>query len=185
MKSILYMDENEVVTKDRVIEIQEGQVFTSFIGKEPATLKVSPEAKVWEVVRCAAYYHHDGIREQVVRENAVNCFLNFFGIPVVDGFCTLYKRVKSNFIDYYTGDYLYLPGMVVTAADWIDNDRITCGYGLHLHPTLELSRIWNEGNGSRLLLCKVAIEDMSIFPYKIVQVRCRQIEVLREVQEDL
>jgi len=117
MKSILYMDENEVVTKDRVIEIQEGQVFTSFIGKEPATLKVSPEAKVWEVVRCAAYYHHDGIREQVVRENAVNCFLNFFGIPVVDGFCTLYKRVKSNFIDYYTGDYLYLPGMVVTAAD--------------------------------------------------------------------
>ncbi len=185
MRTILYADENEEITTNNLITIKEGVVFTSFIGEKPATLLVSPEAKVWEVVRCAAYYHHNGIREQVVRENAVDCFLSFFGIPVVDGFCTLYKRVKSDFTDYYTGNYKYLPGTVVTAADWIDNDRITCGYGLHLHPTLELSKMWNEGNGSRLLLCKVAIEDMSIFPYKIVQVRCRQIEVLRELQEDL
>jgi len=181
MKSILYADKNEEITSNNVIKISEGRVFTSFIGKNPATLIVSPKAKVWEVVRCSAFYHHDGIREEVFRENAVECFLDFFGILVVDGFCSLYKRVKSDFSDYYTGKYSYHPGAIVTAVDWVDNDRITCGYGLHLAPTLELSKIWNEGVGSRLLLCKVAIKDISVFVYRIVQLRCRQVEVLSEL----
>lgn len=183
MRTILYVEENEEITKDDLIEIKEGTVFTSYIGEKSATLLVSPEAKVWEVMRCAAFYHHNGIREEVSKENITACFLDFFDIPVVDGFCSLYKRVQADYSDYYTGTYKYHLGSIVTAADWIANDRITCGYGLHLAPTLELSKIWNEGPESRLLLCRVAIDDMSIFPYKIVQVRCRQAIVIRELQE--
>lgn len=185
MRSILYIPEDEEITRDKVIEIKEGTVFTSFIGEKPATLSVSPGAKVWEVVRCAAYYHHDGIREEVSKENMTDCFLSFFDIPVLDGFCGLYKRVKADYSDYYTGTYKYHPGSIVTASDWIANDRITCGYGLHLAPTLELSKMWNEGAESKLLFCRVAITDMSIFPYRIVQVRCRQVEVIRELEEEL
>jgi hypothetical protein len=185
MRSILYVDQNEEITKEEVIEIKEGVVFTSFIGKKPATLIVNPEARVWEVVRCSAYYHHDGIRDEVNKENILECFFGFFGIPTTKGFCTLYKRVKADFSDYYTGSYKYHPGATVTADDWIANDRITCGYGLHLAPTIELSRMWNEGAGSRLLLCRVAINDISIFPYRIVQVRCRQVFVEKEIEDRL
>jgi hypothetical protein len=184
LKSILYINKDEEVTREKNIEIKEGRVFTSFVGKESATLIVSPKAKVWEVVRCSAFYHCDGIRKEVFRENAIDCFLDFFDIPVVEGYCYLYKRVKSNYSDYYTGEYRYFPGTVVTALDWIDNDRITCGYGLHLAPTLELSKIWNEGGGSRLLICRVAIKDISIFIYRIVQVRCREVEVISEINNE-
>jgi hypothetical protein len=183
MRSILYIDKKEEVTNDEIIEIKEGTVYTSFIGKKPASLIVSPEAKVWEVIRCSAYYHHGGIKEEVSKENILRCFLDFFEIPVVNGCCFLYKRVKNDFSDYYTGTYKYYPGSTVTASDWIENDRIICGYGLHLAPTLELSKMWNEGNGSRLLLCKVAASDISIFPYRIVQARCRQVSVEKEIEE--
>ena len=173
LKEILFIESRGLITYSKEIIIGDGErVFTSFIGKQPANTIVSPTAKVWEVIRCGARYHHDGKCENITKENAVAFFCDFYDLEIKSGdIVELWKRVRDDFTDFFSGTYEYLPGEKVTATDWIPNDRIVCGNGLHLAPTKELSELWNEGG--RLLKCEVARKDMCIFPYNITQVRCR------------
>ena len=177
MKEILFIDQSVISpTTNSEIEIEaDSRAFVSFIGKSPAKLIIKGNnIKVWEVIRCGARYHHDGICEAVTKENATHFYCDFYDITIkANGYIDLYKRVKDDFTDYFSGTYKYLPGTKVTALDWIANDRIVCGNGLHLCATKEQSEQWNEGG--RLLKCEVRFEDICIFPYNISQVRCREV----------
>ncbi len=158
-------------------------VFTSFIGYAPAELIVHDnEAKVWEVKRCSAKYHHHGECEAITPGNAARFFCDFYELPVKDGSCELLKRTDTRYRDYYSGEYDYSPGRTVTATDWAPIERIVCGNALHLCARMSQSKQWHKEG--RLLRCRVALEDMCIFPYNICQVRCRQVYVVEELEED-
>ncbi len=164
------------------------RIFTSFIGSTPATVIVhGTEAKVWEVKRCGAVYHHHGRCEDINPQNSALFFCDFYSVPTEDGVSELrrrvqlLKRVNEQFHDYYSGKYDYSPGKTVTAADWVPIDRIVCGNALHLCATIPQSKQWNEGG--RLVRCSVALKDLCVFPYNISQVRCRQVDVIEEVME--
>lgn len=179
MKSILFIQRHESITFEPDIIVGPGEcIFTSFIGKHPAKLQVDETAKVWEVVRCGARYHRGGQVKDINKDNAVFLFCDFFNLKIEMEKIELWKRVKDDFTDFFSGEYKYFPGTVVTAHDWIPNERIVCGNAIHLAPTKELSEQWNEEG--RLLKCIVALEDICIFPYNISQVRCRQVQVKEE-----
>jgi hypothetical protein len=167
-----------IITLTPEIIVEDGErVFTSFIGKSPANLVVNKNAKVWEVIRCGARYHHNGICEDINAQNSAIFFCDFYDLPVRQNtWCKLYKRVKDDFSDYFSGTYKYYPGETVTALDWVSNERIVCGNALHLSATREQSLQWNEGG--KLLKCEVNLRDMCVFPYNITQVRCREVQVL-------
>ena len=177
MKNILFIQSQELITYNNKIIVNDGErVFTSFIGQQPAKLIIGINARVWEVIRCGARYHHDGISEDITKDNASLFFCDFHGLQVRNGYCYLYKRVRDDFTDFFSGIYKYLPGTTVTADDWIPNERIVCGNALHLSATKELSEQWNEGG--HVLKCLVALENMCVFPYNISQIRCRTVRVL-------
>jgi hypothetical protein len=167
-----------VTTEDTLI-VNEGRLFLTFIGKNPLIPVVNKRAKVWAVVRCGARYYHDGTYEEINKENSSRLFCDFYNLLIQNGCCELYKRVKDNYTDFFSGTYTYFPETVVTAADWIANERIVCGNALHLSATKEQSEQWNEGG--RLLKCRVKLEDMCVLPYNILQVRCREVFVLKEI----
>ena len=180
MERILFIDkQTDYVISDKKVVVRDNQrVVTSFIGKSPIELTVEgKDAKVWEIIRCGARYHHDGICDIITTENSARFYCDFYNLEVRNNkFVKLYKRVKDDFTDYFSGKYIYLPGTTVIAKDWLMNERIVCRNALHLCATKEQSNQWNEGG--KLLKCEVELKDMCIFPYNISQVRCKKVDVL-------
>lgn len=177
---IIYIDDPTLITHQTHIMVHKGQnAVVSFIGNKPGNIHFHPDSKVWNVCRCYAEYIRNGVIERVTRENSARLFCDFYGLNVNNGICHLYKRVRSDYRDYFSGEYDYSPGNVVTAIDWIDNERIVCGNALHLCATIRQSSQWNEGG--KLLLCSVRTSDMCVFPYRINQVRCREVVVIEDI----
>ena len=178
-KNIMYVDTPGLITYEKEIEVTDGEpTFVSFIADQPPRIYGSHRSKVWQVMRCYARYSHSGSWEHITPENSAYFFCHFYDIPIKDGKCLLYKRVRRDYTDYFSGKYSYAIGSIVTALDWDCNPLIVCGRALHLAPTIDLSAQWNEDG--RLLLCEVDLKDMSVFPYNISQVRCRSVLVLQE-----
>lgn len=153
------------------------RVFTSFIGETQPIVQVQGTSPlVWETVRCGSKVHHDGICDAVCPTNSSHLFCRFYELPVKNGFCELFKRVDEEYHDYFSRRLTYSPGTTVVAEDWSPNERIVCGNALHLCATREQSDQWNEGG--KLLMCRVALKDMCVFPYNVQQVRCRKVYVI-------
>jgi hypothetical protein len=90
----------------------------------------------------------------------------------------LYKSVKPNNTDFYTGKIKY-EGVVV-CPDFDPDKNRDCGGGLHLSPTPELTQTFNKG---KILECKVDKKDIVVYPYNIQKVRCKKVKVLGEYNE--
>jgi len=87
----------------------------------------------------------------------------------------LYKSVKSDNTDFYTGKIKYEG--IVKCPDWNPDASLECGNGLHLSPTPEHALSYNKG---KIIGCKVKISDFVVYPYNITKVRCKQVEVFSE-----
>lgn len=179
MENFLKIDESIHLIND-INQIPEtvSKAFVSFIGKVPVTGKFPKAAHVWQTARCSAFYHHNGKSIEVTLENSVELFCKFHGIEVKNGGCELFKSTRMDFKDFYTGNYDYRPGKTVQAVDWIDCPKILCGNALHLAPTLEIAKQWNEDG--RIFKCKVKLKDMNVNPYNVSQVRCKSVDVPHE-----
>ena len=97
-------------------------------------------------------------------------------------FLVLYKSVKDNYTDFYTGKIKYEIGTTVECPDWDVNNSIECGGGLHLSPSIYFCKFFNKG---KYLKCEVNIKDILVhpnphYPYKI---RCKKVKVLEEIKE--
>lgn len=186
LKFYLSVDDSNICVKqnEKIIVPDNTRAFTSFIGKSPPELVISETAKVWEVVRCGAVYHHNGIKEVVTKLNSAKLFCDFYDLEIKkDGnyeCCNLYKYVNDDLTDYFSGKLKYVPGTDVYAYDWLDNERIVCGNALHLVAQKKQAEQWNEGG--RLLKCTVRLNDMCVFPYNISQVRCKMVYVQHNPQ---
>lgn len=139
-------------------------------------------ARIWDVRRCHVLYH-DGkfVRKPLTSFELTSCFIHFYNLPVFNDKVFLFKCVRKDYKDYYTGKLNYLPGTVVEAEDWSPINNIVCGNGLHLAPTKQTALQWNEDG--RILNCEVNVNDISIFPYNISQARCKKIFVKSEIEK--
>jgi hypothetical protein len=90
----------------------------------------------------------------------------------------LYKMVDpKDDRDFYSHKVEYKG--IVECPDFDPNPDRECGGGLHLSPTKGCVRSY-QAHG-KMLKCRVAIEDLVVYPKKICKVRCRKVEVLGTV----
>jgi len=94
----------------------------------------------------------------------------------------LYKFVQHDFTDFYSGKTKYEVGKTVTAIDWNPDNSIECGGGLHLCPSIDYCKKFNNSKNGHALQCEVNIKDILVhsnplYPHKI---RCKQCKVIKE-----
>jgi hypothetical protein len=98
-------------------------------------------------------------------------FCDIYRDRIKDGAITLYKSVNPETLcDFHTGKIKY--SGVVTCPDWNSNDKIQCGYGLHLSPEPHMALHYNNG---KILECSVKLEDFVVYAEDITKVRCREV----------
>ena len=100
---------------------------------------------------------HIGDKSLTPKEYLKNC-----GIEIKNQFVILYKSVKSDFCSYKIDDIKYIIGKETIAPDWDKNVTIECGKGLHLSPTIQQARLFNDGG--LYLACRVKLSDIANLP---------------------
>ena len=110
-------------------------------------------------------------------------FINIYEVKKIKAKLTLYKFVQANFTDFYTGKIEYKIGQIIKCPDWDNNEETECGGGLHLCPSVEDCKRFNNAKSGHALKCEVDIKDIVVhpspqFPFKV---RCRKVKVIEEM----
>ena len=100
---------------------------------------------------------HIGDKPLSPKEYLTNC-----GVEIKNQYVILYKTVQDNFCSHYTNNVKYLIGQEVVAPDWKPDDKIECGNGLHLSPTIQQSITFNQSG--IYLACRVRLSDIASLP---------------------
>jgi len=136
------------------------------------------------VIICMQHYNpdaitvHDDARVIITKRwlHTVESFIDCYMQNVQnDGRILLYKSVKEDLTDFFSGGIKYEG--IVRCPDWDPNPNRECGGGLHLSPTPELA-LWH--NKGKILQCLVRPGDFVVYPHDIKKVRCREVEVINE-----
>jgi len=117
-------------------------------------------------------------------ESILNNFIKGYDVKTENNKLVLYKFVRKNYTDFFTGTIEYKIGTIVKCPDWNSNADIECGGGLHVSPSIEFCKRFNNSKDGHALKVLVDPKDIivhpnPIYPYKI---RCRQLEVLEEIE---
>jgi hypothetical protein len=110
--------------------------------------------------------------ERPVIDNA-EIWLEYHGVPVVDGVATLFKAVDD---DYRSPKgFSYVPGTTPTAPDW-DGGKEECGGGLHFCPSPAVAGTFMTG-AAHYVACPVRVDDIAVhhpatYPMKIKAPGC-------------
>ena len=92
----------------------------------------------------------------------------------------LYKSVNpTTNCDFYTGKIKYEVGKSIVCPDWVSDKTLQCGHGLHLSPSPELAKSYNDG---KILKCEVTHKDFVVFASDATKVRCKKVNVLEELK---
>jgi hypothetical protein len=91
----------------------------------------------------------------------------------------LYKVVRDDYTDHFTGKIKYEIGKPVRPEKWDSDENRECGDGLHLSPTPDLALTYNKG---RVLKCLVKYDDFVVYPHNITKVRCSEVTVAEEIK---
>ena len=109
-------------------------------------------------------------------------FIKIYGVEGnSDEKLILYKFVKKNYTDFYSGKIEYKIGASVIAPDWnTDNE---CGGGLHVGATIDFAKSFYLNTEGRSLKVEVAMADIGVhpnpdYPHKI---KCKKLKVLEEI----
>ena len=108
-------------------------------------------------------------------------FIAIKNLSVIDSKITLFKYVRDDFKDHYSGTLNYEPGNVVYEPNWDPDPERQCGRGLHLSASLDDARRYH--SSGRAIACEVDLDDIVIFGPDITKVRCRKVKVISEVQK--
>lgn len=95
-------------------------------------------------------------------------FLEVNGLMITEDGCFLaYKSVSSNYLDKYSGTFDNTPGAVLRMArNQVDDDFTrTCSHGFHVGALAYSGPSgWYHGGGDRVIICKIAPEDVVSVP---------------------
>jgi len=92
---------------------------------------------------------------------------------------TLYKSVKEDGCDHYTGKIKYEG--VVECPDFDPDPTRQCGGGLHLSPTPYDALRYHDG---KVLECRVDRKDIVVYATDVTKVRCRKVTVVGEWKQE-
>lgn len=112
-------------------------------------------------------------------------FLTSFNAPFTeDGCFVVFKRVRQNYMDNYSGKFDNSPGMVVEMDrdSVVDDPNQTCSAGLHVCALHYLNSFGYASSG-RMIAVKVNPKDVVSVPvdYKFAKIRCCKYEVLGDI----
>jgi len=115
----------------------------------------------------------------------LNNFIRGYDVKTENNKLVLYKFVQKDYTDFYTGKIKYEIGTIVKCPDWDSNVDRECGGGLHVSPSIEFCKIFDNSEDGHALKVLVDLKDIIVhpnpqYPYKI---RCKQLEVLEEIEE--
>jgi hypothetical protein len=108
-------------------------------------------------------------------------FIKRYDCKVKNGRLILYKIVKSDSTDFYSGTIKYEVGKTVAAPDWNPDSGMECGGGLHLSPSPKFASQFNKQG--IVLRCSVSKKDVVVHPNPNCphKVRCRAVRVIEDV----
>jgi len=104
-------------------------------------------------------------------------FIDYHGVPVEDGWATVYKAVDDEWIagrSYKPTEYRV--GETVTASDWKPTQ--VCGNGLHFGHRPAVARDYMGGSTAHILECRVKVDGLIALGDKVKAESC---VVVREV----
>jgi len=115
-------------------------------------------------------------------------FLATFDAPITDDGCFVaFKRVRSDYMDKYTGTYDNSPGKIVEMPreEVNDDPAQACSSGLHACSIAYLDHAYVRGSDMRTVAVKIAPEDVVSVPkdYQFAKLRCCRYEVLGDIDE--
>jgi hypothetical protein len=93
---------------------------------------------------------------------APKAYLLSCGVPVKNQYVILYKSVRPNGTSHQTCNVRYDIGKPTVAPDWAPKYKEECGKGLHLSPTIQQARSFNDSG--LYLACRVNIKDIAPLP---------------------
>jgi hypothetical protein len=161
------------------------------IISDSATIVIAQQQAVLVYQNCKGDPKKKDVTVQVIRtQKATYALENFVGIYNVQKVSKyskkiiLYKYVKHDYTDFYSGKIKYEVGKTVEAPDWNADNDIECGGGLHLSSSIEHCKRFNNSKDGHALQCEVLIADIvvhpsPVFPFKI---RCKKCFVVKEIE---
>ena len=110
--------------------------------------------------------------ERPLLDNA-DIWLEYHGVPVVDGIATLFKAVDDDYRS--THGFAYTPGTTPSAPDW-DGGAAECGGGLHFCPSAAAAKTFDY-SATKYVACPVRVADIvvhhpALYPGKIKAPGC-------------
>jgi hypothetical protein len=131
--------------------------------------KVREKDDTAQVIVCPRVLYNIESFADIYRENKTS-----------DSAMALYKIVKDDYTDFYTGKIKYAIGKKVKCPDWNPDPTIQCGGGLHLSPTVDTAKGYNQPG--KILKCEVNLADIVVYGPDITKVRCSAVKVLEEIK---
>ena len=114
-----------------------------------------------------------GVIIQVDKPKTAGEWLDFYGVPTVDGIAVLYKAVDDKCVSPH--GLAYEPGTIPSAPDW-DGGKAECGGGLHFSPAPFMALTY-ASDAKRFIACPVLVSEIVVhpdatYPDKVKAPRC-------------
>jgi hypothetical protein len=166
---------------------------SSVVASENSIIKIYSKFIIIEAKENSIIIFYDIEKSNFKKDNSVrviktktvhhtNKVLDYFNkSDIKDNKVILYKIVKDDYTDFYSGKIEYKVGDKIVCPDWVDNNNIECGNGLHLSKKLIDAKKYNKPG--KILKCEVDINDMNVYSNGYQnKFRCKKVKVIEEIK---
>ena len=113
----------------------------------------------------------------------------FWDINPIKGKVRMYKAVKPDLTDFYTGKIHYEVGKTIACPDWLDDWQEECGHGFHCSPQLFLTDNYAQGKDHVHIAVEVSVKDLRLPKDGIMsmadKIRCCKLTVLEILKQEV
>ena len=100
-----------------------------------------------------------GQQTRVSARTTAEAWLEYYGVPIVDGTVTLYKAVRGDFGSGHDAKFLWTPGTEPSVPTIDDRE---CGLGLHFCPHPHFTLEFYSADDMRYVGCPVRVSDIRV-----------------------
>jgi len=157
---------------------------------------VSEDSKILKAAQNAVLIYQDctgspGIKDDSATisytkrvEFSLDNFIRGYDVKTENNKLVLYKFVQNDYTDFHTGKIEYKIGTTVKCPDWNSNADRECGRGLHVSPSIEFCKRFNNSEDGHALKVLVDPKDIVVHPNPVCpyKIRCRQLTVVKEIK---
>ena len=133
------------------------------VAWESSHVEASQYVSVTKRARDSLVSISGGVLIEIPALTTAEAWLDYYGVPIVDGVATLFKAVRQSYGSHFHDAFKYLPGSTPAAPDW--HPVPECGNGLHFSPApfmaLEFYSLEEE---PRFIACPLRVEEIVVHP---------------------